>query len=138
MNRIREYTAFAARFAGLGYIVLWPLSSSDISGKPFGAAVFCGDGSLRLLDMVCHSEHPLLLPPTLHMIGLLSAVFAASQLLLYALRRSRRAAGAGAAIASARSARIPAVPAPPPRRKPAHLLRSVKPRAQFGLRGVPH
>ena len=138
MNRIKDYTGFATWFAGLGYIALWPVTSPDLGGKPFGASIFCRDGSLSLLDLLCNSSHPLLLPPPLHALGFLSAVFVTMRLLLYAVRRSRRAAGRAAGEASALTAQMPVTIAPPPPRKPARPLRPVKPRTHFGLRGMPH
>ncbi len=139
MNRIKDYSGFAAWFAGLGYIVLWPLSSPDFSGKPFGASILCRDGSPGLLDLLCNSAHPLMLPPALHVIGFLAAVFVTVRLLLLAVKRSRRAAGGGATDASALAARIPgSMPRTPWRKKPARPLRPVKPRTHFGLRGMPH
>ena len=102
MNRIRDYIGFAVWFAGLGYIALWPLSSPDVGGKPFGASILCRDASLRVLDLLCRSTQPLQLPPGLHAarfaVGLRSSP---SRLLLRALKRSRRAAGARAADMSA-------------------------------------
>src|SRR5512140_1301095 len=75
MNRIKDYLGFAIWFAGLGYIALWPVTSPDLGGKPFGASVFCRDTPLSVLDFLCHSAHPLQLPPNLHMLGFLSALF---------------------------------------------------------------
>jgi hypothetical protein len=138
MNRIRDYTGFATWFSGLGYIVLWPLTSPDLGGKPFGASIFCRDNSLSLLDLLCNSAHPLQLPPALHALGFLSTVFVTVRLLVYAVRRSRRAAGSSAAEASALIARSPVAIQKPQRRKPAPPLRPVKPRTHFGLRGMPH
>ena len=121
---------------GLGYIVLWPLTSPDFSGKPFGASIFCHDGSPSLLDLFCNSAHPLMLPPALHVIGFLSAVFVTVRLLFLAVKRSRRAAGGKAIDASTR---MPVVLPPPPRRQtPTRPPRPVKPRTHFGLRGMPH
>ena len=137
MNRIKDYTGFAAWFTGLGYIALWPVTSPDLGGRPFGATIFCRDGALELLDMLCNSPHPLRLPPALHMLGFLSAVFVAVRLLVYAVRRRRRAAAARAAKASALIVRLPATTQTPVRRKPAPARRLVKPRAHFGLRGMP-
>ncbi len=138
MNRIKDYTGFATWFAGLGYIALWPVTSPDLGGKPFGAFIFCRDGSLSVLDLLCNSSHSLLLPPPLHALGFLSAVFVTMRLLVYAVRRARRAAGRTAAEASARTAQMPVTIAPPPPPKPARPLRPVKPRTHFGLRGMPH
>jgi len=129
MNRIKDYAVFAGWFAGLGYIVLWPVTASDLGGKPFGASIFCRDGLPSLLDLLCNSAHPLHLPPGLHALGFLSAVFVTIRLLLNAIWRARRAVSAVEGEASS--------PAPPPRRKPARPYRPVKPRTHFGLRGMP-
>ena len=43
MNRIKDYIGFAIWFAGLGYVALWPVSSPDLDGKPFGASIVCHD-----------------------------------------------------------------------------------------------
>jgi hypothetical protein len=137
MNRIKDYTGFVIWFAGLGYIVLWPVSSPDLSGRPFGASIICRDGTLGLLDSLCNSAHWLQLPPALHAIGSLSAIVVTVRLLLYAVRRWRRTAGAGAAEAPATPAPMPAAVSPS-WRNPARPLRPVKPRTHFGLRGTPH
>ena len=136
MNRIKDYIGFAIWFAGLGYIALWPVSSPDLGGKPFGASIFCRDVTLSVLDLLCNSVHPLLLPPTLHALGLLSTLFVAVRLLLCVLKRWRRAVGSRAADMSALITRLPGAVAPP-RRKPVRALRPVKPRTHFGLRGMP-
>ncbi len=130
MNRIKDYVGFVGWFAGLGYIVLWPVTSPDLGGKPFGATIFCRDGSAGLADFLCNSAHPLQLPPGLHVLGFLSAVFVTTRLLVYAIRRSRRTAGTISPMA-----RIPAALAP--MRKPAPQRPPVKPRTHFGLRGMP-
>jgi hypothetical protein len=137
MNRIKDYVCFAICFVGLGYIALWPVTSPDLGGRPFGAALFCRDTPLGALDFLCHSALPLQLPPNLHVLGFLSALFVTVRLLLRALKRSRRAAGADAADLSARVPRMPDAVAPPPRQKPLRLPRPVKSRTHFGLRGMP-
>ena len=136
MNRIKDYIGFAIWFAGLGYIALWPVTSPDLGGKPFGASIVCRNTPLSVLDFLCNSALPLQLPPNLHMLGLLSALFVTVRLLLYAFKRLRRAVGTRAADISAPVARLPEVVLPP-RRKPPRPLRPVKPRAHFGLRGMP-
>ena len=135
MNRIKDYIGFAIWFAGLGYIALWPVTSPDLGGKPFGASIFCRDTPLSVLDFLCNSALPLQLPPNLHVLGFLSALFVTLRLLLYAFKRSRRAVGTRAADMSARMTRLPDAVAPP-RRKPVRVLRPVKPRTHFGLRGM--
>jgi len=136
-NRFQDYAGFATWFCGLGYFVLWPVTSSDLGGRLFGASIFCRDGSLSLLDLLCNSAHPLRLPSALHGLGFLSAVFVTVRMLIYAVGRLRRAASRSAAGASALSVRMPVAILQPPRRKPAPPLRPVKPRAHFGLRGTP-
>jgi hypothetical protein len=132
MNRIKDYAGFAICFVGLGYIVLWPLTSPEFGGRPFAASVFCRDGSPSALDWLCNSAHPLQLSPGLHAVGILSAIVVMVRLLFYVIRRSRRS---DAARDSAPAAQIPAVP--PAWRRPARPLRPVKARTQFGLRGTP-
>jgi hypothetical protein len=65
MHRVWDYISFAVWFAGLGYIVMWLLSSPDF----------------------------LLLPPALHVLGAASALFVPVHLLARAI--SRRRAGVG-------------------------------------------
>jgi hypothetical protein len=137
MNRIKDYTKFVIWFAGLGYIVLWPVSSSGRSGRPFGASVICQDGTPGPLDLLCNSAHWLELPPALHAIGSLSAVVVAVRLSMYVIMRWRRPAAAGAAPASTPPAPMP-VAAVPSWRNPGQPFRQIKPRTHFGLRGTPH
>ena len=142
MNRIKDYASFATWFAGLGYIVLWPLTSPDLAGRPYGASVFCRDNSLSALDLLCNSVHSLSLPPGLHALGFISAAVVTVRLLVHAIRRSRRAVAGAEAAASVPIQRLPsaaafAVPMPS-RRKAPPPLRGVKPRNHFGLRGTPH
>jgi hypothetical protein len=106
MNRIRDYAGFIGWFAGLGYIALWPVTGT-------------------------YSVHPLELPPGLHLLGLLSAAFVAARLLVHAIRRARRAAGKDTRL-QVNAAAV----APPVVRKPQPVRRLVKPRKEFGLRGV--
>lgn len=130
MNRIRDYTNFAAWFVGLGYVVLWPVTAPAFGDEPFAVTVFCRDGVSGLLDLLCHSAHRLHLPPGLHALGCLSAIFVTSRLMVHAIRQRAR----GIPDLTAATA-LPA-PAPPPR-IPAPLGPKVKPRSQFGLRGQP-
>jgi hypothetical protein len=136
MNRIRDYTVFALWFAGLGYVALWPVSSVDPSGKPFGASIFCNDASLNQLDLLCNSSHPLELPPGLHAIGFLSAIYVMARLPLFAVKRVRRASRAAAAEPPAPKAQQDA--ALPPPRQPTCRTHTCAPRTHFGLRGAPH
>ncbi len=64
MNRVWDYIGFAVWFAGLGYIVMWLLGSSD----------------------------RLALSPGLHVIGVAAAMFVPVRLLLRVARRRRNAA----------------------------------------------
>lgn len=137
MNRVRDDSGFAVCFVGLGYIALWPFTSSDQGGTSFAAAVFCRAGTFSLPDLLCNLAHPVTLPPAMHVIGLAAAVFVALRLLLRAIRRRRRAPASGAGARSALAARIPAANLRVPPRKPARWLRPVKPRSHFGLRGMP-
>jgi hypothetical protein len=136
MNRVKDYIRFTVWFAGFGYIVLWPVTSPDFSGRRFGAAIFCRDNSLSLLDLLCNSAHTLRLPPTLHAIGSLSAIVVIVRLLLYAVKRWRRTPASGVANAAMSTAPTSAAVAPS-WRNAARPLRLVKPRTHFGLRGTP-
>lgn len=133
MKRIKDYSCFAACFAGLGYIVLWPITANEIDGEAFGASIFCRDGSFGLMDFVCASSQPLKMAPGLHAIGFMSAIFVTTRLLLSAVKHSRRAVHARRSASAA--VQTPDEP-PPPRRKPLPPYRPMKPRTHFGLRGV--
>jgi hypothetical protein len=136
MNRIKDYANFAAWFAGLGYIALWPVTSPELGGKPFGAAAFCRDGAFSLLDLLCASARPLQLAPGLHALGFLSALFVTIRLLVYAIRRPRRVAGRATLRAVTRLETLSPAP-PPPRCKPAPPPHTLTRRSHFGLRGLP-
>ena len=133
MNRIKDYAGFVGWFAGLGYIVLWPITATDLGGKPFGASIFCTEGAPRLTDLLCNSAQPLHMPAGLHVLGFLSAAFVTIKLLLHAIRRTRRAAGGSVSP----TVRIPAALTQVPPRKPASRRPPIKPRTHFGLRGMP-
>lgn len=137
MNRIKDYAGFVGWFAGLGYIVLWPITSDNLSGKPFGASIFCRDGAFSVPDFVCNSAHPLQMPAGLHALGFLSALFVTARLLVHAYKRSRRAAGVAKHAPPSPMAVASAAAAPPPPRKPSPQRPKVKPRTHFGLRGRP-
>jgi hypothetical protein len=130
MNRVRDYVGFAIWLLGVGYIVLWPLTSLD-HGAPFAASLVC---SLWPLGFLCDLPHPLALPPGLHVIGIVSAAWICLQLALHMVARVRRARADRAG--SALNTRIPAALLRASRRKPISPLRQVKPRSQFGLRGT--
>ncbi|MEP7029478.1 MAG: hypothetical protein ABI830_00940 [Pseudolabrys sp.] len=131
MERVKDYAAFVGWFAGLGYIVLWPLTANDLGGQPFGATIFCRDALPALLELLCNSAYPLHLPPGLHALGFLSAAFVILRLLGSALRRSRRRAPAPAENSPQQQSAMP-------RQSFKRPLRSVKPRSHFGLRGAPN
>lgn len=126
MNRIKDYSGFAARFVGSGYLVLWPVTVDETGGMSFGASILCREDSANWLGFLCNSAPALRLPPGLHAIGFMSAVYVIAQVLAGAIKRSRRAR---------LSVAPPTQHADPPR-KPRPLLRYVKPRTQFGLRGM--
>jgi hypothetical protein len=138
MNRIKDYGVFIGWFAGLGYIVLWPLTASEMGGRSAGASIVCRDSSLSALDLLCNSSPSVHLPPGLHALGFLSALFVMIRLVLYALRRSRRAVGRNEPAATSVDIQRLKIIVPPPQRKPRPPLPPVKPRSHFGLRGVPH
>jgi hypothetical protein len=128
MNRIKDYVCFATCFAGLGYVALWPITADEAGGS-FSASMFCrGDGP-DWLGFLCQSAQPLRLPPGLHALGFMSAVFVTTRALVGAMKRSRRHSSPALALQSADGT--------PPPRKPRPPLRTVKPRTHFGLRGVP-
>ena len=140
MNRIRDYTGFAAWFAGLGYIVLWPLTSPDLGGKPFGASIFCRDGSPSLLDLLVQFGAS----------ADAAAGLACDRIFVGGVRHRAAAVACGEAFAArGRRRRYGCVHAPRANtgasacrrggKSPARpLRRPVKPRTHFGLRGMPH
>ncbi len=136
INRVRDYADFVGWFAGLGYIVLWPVASPDLGGKPFGATIFCSDGAPSLMDSLCNWVHPLHFPPALHVLGFLSAVFVTTRLLVYAIRRPWRDNNGHAGDGSLPGAQVPVPRSPILPRKPKLRRAPVKPRKEFGLRGV--
>jgi hypothetical protein len=128
MNRIKDYVCFATCFAGLGYVALWPITADEAGGS-VSALMFCRGGGPDWLGFLCQSAQPLRLPPGLHALGFLSAIFVTARALVGAVRLSRR-----------RSSPIISLQSPdemPPPRKPRPPLRTIKPRAHFGLRGMP-
>jgi len=108
MNRCKDYACFIVWFAGLGYIVLWALT-------------------VRANASAAQS-----LPPAFHVVGLLSALFVAARFAVIGLRRWRSrdematAADASADMATTRLSSRWKAPGTP----------TVKPRSQFGLRGL--
>jgi hypothetical protein len=128
MNRLRDYIGFIIRFLGFGYLALWPLASSGSGSGLFGASVLCRVPGA--LDVLCHVPHPLVLPPALHAMGLLSLIAVVGQFLWRLVRRAKHKG-------AVRTPMFPALrldsslrtPTPRPRRRP------VQPRVHFGLRG---
>ncbi len=133
MNCLWDYVGFAIWFAGLGYLVLWPLSASGSSGDLYGAALLCqAQAASGLVSALCRAPHPLTLSPALHALGAFALLAAVLRLLCRGLGCARRAR-------AARVVRVPAAMMPPPRpRLTQRALPRVKPRSQFGLRGMPY
>jgi hypothetical protein len=129
MNRIKDYVCFAACFAGLGYVALWPITADEAGGS-FSASMFCRGGGPDWLGLLCQSAQPLRLPPGLHALGFMSAVFVTVRALVGAVKRSRRRALPAPAV-------LQIADAPPPLRKPRPPSSNLKPRTHFGLRGMP-
>ena len=130
-NRVGDYCAFAVRFVGLGYLVLWPLASPD----PFGLARVCRPNAPYLL---CRWPHLIDLTPGLHLIGILCTGALGIQFILRALARWRRARLLRAQAGLALNARVPAALLRRPQRPPFQApLPKIKPRSQFGLRAAP-
>lgn len=130
MNRVRDYIQFAVCFTGVGYIVLWPLTAHDDVVAAFGASLICGGNFIT--DAICRLPHPLTLAPGLHLIGLASALAVVAHCVLRRLVRLRPASRAlppEAAVVVSRPRMAAALTEKP---------RPVKPRRQFGLRGVSH
>ena len=135
MNLARDYINFAVKFVGLGYIVMWPWSTTGAGGDVFGATLVCAGGIGAAIAPLCHLPHVLRFSVGLHMVGALFAALAMLQLV------------AGMLFV----ARAPSDTPAPPRKAPAALLRAAKarlrplppprklgkPRTEFGLRGVP-
>jgi hypothetical protein len=135
MDRIKDYIVFSAWFSGLGYMALWPVLADDASGMTMGAAIFCRDGSFGLFASICNSAAPLRLPPGLHALGFVAALFVWTRLLLFLVSRSRQALRKRRAASVAVAESLPAEAAPPPR-APCLRYPTVPARSHFGLRGV--
>ncbi len=136
MDRCREYFGFTVWFAGIGYAVLWPLTADGDSGRLFGASVVCGRSSGGMMAALCHLPHLLTLPIGLHVLGFVAAALVAVRLLCRVLRRLWPRCTF--IPVEELAARLPSVLSGRSRRKPARPVRPAKPRAHFGLRGVPH
>jgi hypothetical protein len=133
MNRVRDYCTFAIGYCGLGYILVWPLSSPDGGSALFGAAFVCGGRMVAPVRWLCDLPHPLQFSVPLHLLGLISALAVAARLALWLLRRIRRPASLPSAPAASASGPAPALADRPRLRRPS----PIKPRAHFGLRGTP-
>ena len=147
MNRVIEYIRFAVWFVGLGYIVMWPLTAHDNALVQLEASLVCGR-TFGLKDLMCDPHAVLHLSPGLHLIGLLAAIGVVLRLLLRRfLRAPLPATGESPSPALAvrmaatleRSFGRPSGHAFGPAfgQKPLPPLRTVKPRAHFGLRDAP-
>lgn len=135
MNRVRDYCIFAVGYCGLGYILLWPLSSPDGGSELFGAAFVCGPGGGPALRWLCDLPHPLQFSLPLHLMGLVCALAVATRLTLWLLRRIRRPGVAPNAASVGASG--PGQASHPAGRQPLRRSSKIKPRAHFGLRGTP-
>jgi hypothetical protein len=124
-NRTKDYIAFALWFAGLSYLALWLVATRD-----HGLAI-CR--SLPpLIHRACEVIRDPALPPGLHAVGLLAVTVVsmhAGWLIVRAARRRWQRKDS------------PSNPAPvaepvPPAEMRWMLRSNIKPRRQFGLRGV--
>jgi hypothetical protein len=131
MKLARDYLGFAIWFAGIGYMVLWPLTAGG-KGMPFGGSYVCNADAL---SVVCDLDQPLALPPALHVLGAISAMIVIGQFVWRVLRRLRRPAGADTATSDRR---ISALVDPRARRSTMRIPRQVTPRREFGLRRSLH
>jgi len=127
MKLVGDYLGFAVWFAGIGYVVLWPLADTG-DGMPFGGSYVCGAG---ILSVLCGFERPLTLPPALHVLGALLAVVAVGQLAWRLLRRLHPPAPVYTATPNLR---LPVAVSPPARRSTLRVPRQVMRRSEFGLR----
>jgi hypothetical protein len=140
LNRLKDHLCFAVQFVGLGYAVLWPVST-PAAGDLFGASLLCKGGG-GTFGLVCRLPHPLQLGIGLHVVGALCAVATILYFLARAVRSARRrrlpTVAAPAEVSLAPSA-APVAPKPRARRRPMPPPRKVvEPRTHFGLRGMPY
>lgn len=131
MKLVRDYLGFAIWFAGIGYMVLWPLTDGG-NDMPFGGSYVCNADAL---SVVCDLDQPLTLPPALHVLGAISAMAVIGQLAWRVLRRLRRSAGVDTGKPDLR---LSAVVDPRARRSTMRIPRQVRPRREFGLRRSLH
>jgi hypothetical protein len=131
MKLVRDYLGFAILFAGIGYMVLWPLTAGG-NDMPFGGSYVCNS---HALSVICDLDQPLTLPPALHVLGAISAMVVIGQLAWRVLRRLWRPAGVGTATPDPR---VSALVDPRARRSTMRISRQVTPRREFGLRRSLH
>jgi hypothetical protein len=131
-NRVCDYCSFAARFIGIGYLVLWPLTRPD----PFGVMRLCPSNT-QAWRLFCHWPHLFDFTPGLQLIGMPCAGWLFIDLLLRQILRWRRARAERAAAALALTAGTASALAQPAQRAPfVAPLPKVKPRSEFGLRAA--
>ncbi|MEJ2624147.1 MAG: hypothetical protein P8Z80_06300 [Pseudolabrys sp.] len=132
MEWCKDYFYFADWFAGIGYVVLWPLATVGNGGRLFGASLLCSGAGRDVTAALCGLPRPVSLLLGLHLMGLAAAIAVGIRFCWHLLQRVRaRLAGVPA---TRYSNPLPARPSQAPTRR----LRTVKPRAHFGLRGTPH
>lgn len=136
MNRVKDYIQFAVCFAGLGYIAFWPLTAHDNTIARFEASLICDGPFSALTDAICRVPHAVTLSPGLHLLGQLAAATVVLRCLMRRWQRRRRAFSGTIIIPPELHSPIQRLPAM--RRPAAPPPRPVKPRRQFGLRGVAH
>ena len=130
-NRVVDYCNFAARFIGLGYLLLWPFTRPD----PFSLSLLCAPRLLRW-RLFCQWPQPLHLTPGLQQIGIACVGWLAVHLVLRQVVGWRRARAKRTHAALAIAARVPSA-RPPPRSAFARPVPKIKARSEFGLRPAP-
>ena len=136
VNRAVDYFRFAVGVVGLGYLLLWPLTTPH----PFGISRFCRPQAESWPgEWLCHWPQLVRLSPGLHLIGLSCAGALAIHVALRQAARWRRARELRTGVTAALGARrLPGTISRPPRQSAfAKPLPKVKPRSQFGLRVGP-
>jgi hypothetical protein len=139
MNRFQDYLCFAVRFAGLGYIVLWPVST-PAHGELFGTSLICTGKTADVFALICRMPHPLQMSIGLHAAGALCAVLATLHILLRLIGRARRRRRRLSAVPAVSPVAVVPPPAPKSRLRWRHLpppRKLLQARSQFGLRGMP-
>jgi hypothetical protein len=138
MNRVKDHIQFAVCFTGLGYVALWPLTAHTGAIAAFEADLICGGRFLT--EAICRVAPMMTLSSGLHLLGLLSAVAVVLRYAAQRLVRFRRVAAPAAVALAVSPARVAAMLKlrMPKVRASGVKLRPVKPRREFGLRGLPH